>query len=43
MRLTDNIIGLKTKRGPAYERWLQALARGIVREARKVDTARDEG
>lgn len=42
-RVAENVAGLQAKRGQAYERWLRAIARGIVREARKLDAARDDG
>lgn len=42
MRQIDNVRQLKEKRGPAFERWLQATAKGLVRQARQLAEAPDE-
>ena len=44
--MVENITGLKVGHGPAFERWLKAIARGVVekaRQAKALDEARDEG
>ena len=40
--MNANLAQLKAKRGPNYERWLQALARGVVREHRQLGSQSDE-
>ena len=42
-RMETNLRSLHEKRGPAYRKWLKAIAQSIVREARQLDEARDEG
>jgi hypothetical protein len=42
--MSRNLVALKVKRGPEYERWLRGLAKGVVKTARRtqaLDALRD--
>jgi hypothetical protein len=42
MRMERNLVSLRDRSGPDFERWAKHVARGVIRTVRGVDAVRDE-